>query len=309
MSTDPIFYKVRREKSHKGKDSFYSFRSEVAGKEGVEPHKTGGGDADSTALIDVEGDVIDVDGIDDPPPLPVKRSAAHSTSSSIRPAKKSKVAKTVPRKSLADAATASNVSKTTQPSPPVTAEERRLNRRRAELESKIHAALEARSTGVPASESNRIVCIPIRFDIRPSPCTTDTPMGPTSAQPLALKNGEIVLSSKLFSHVSTEQLRLLRRLETPKVLEILTAEFKKSLVEEYRVKKAKAKPAPSTHGTSLTANINSGEAETVCWCRLVMADGTCPRPSAVAPSSVGPNDHWRLPSNLAVRRASCLILK
>jgi hypothetical protein len=269
LSTDPIFYKVRREKSHKGKDSLYSFRSGAAGKEGVESRKIGGGDGDSTAVIDVEGDVIDVDGVDDPPPLPVKRSATHSTA---RPAKKSKVPKMIARKSRVEGATAvSNVSQmSTQSSPPVTAEERRLNRRRAELESKIQAALEARLTSMPESESNRIVCIPIRIDVHPSTSTIGIPTAPASTQqPLALKNGEIVLSSNLFSHVSTEQLQLLRRLETPRVLEILTAEFKKSLVEEYRMKKAKTKPTAARPGVSVsvsvTANVNSGEAENVRW--------------------------------------------
>ena len=144
------------------------------------------------AAIDVEGDVVDVDGVDDRPPLPAKRSAAaQSTSSVARPAKKLKVAKKTPRKSLVANVTAiSNVSQMTTPPPLiVNVEERRLNRRRAELESKIQAALEARSTSVPAPESNRVVCIPIRIDVRPStPSTAPIP----AQQPLALKNGEIV---------------------------------------------------------------------------------------------------------------------
>jgi len=216
------------------------------------------GDGDATALIDVEGDVIDVDSVDDDgPPLPAKRSGGmHSTGSAARPAKKSKVAKKKKSQKSRNGANAiSNGSRMTTPPPPlvVNAEDRRLNRRRAELESKIHAALGARSSSVTA----RVVCIPIRIDVHPSrACAIDTPAaGATSTQqPLALKNGEIVLSSKLFSHVTADQLQLLRRLETPKVLEILTAEFKKSLVEEYRAEKMKTKHGVTSNGANVTAS-------------------------------------------------------
>ena len=249
-----MFYKVRREKNNKGKDSLYSFRSGVVGNE---PRTSMGGDGDSMVVIDVEGDAVDVDGIDDQPSLPAKRSAAvQSTNAIARSTKKSKVAKKVPRKSLVEGVTAmSNGSQMiSPPSLVVTSEERRLNRRRAELEAKIQSALEARPTSVPALESNRVVCIPIRIDAHPSTST----LSASAQQPLALKNGEIVLSSKLFSHLSMEQLQLLRRLETPKVLEILTAEFKKSLMEEYRAKKVKAKPVVTSNGANLPANANLG---------------------------------------------------
>jgi len=216
------------------------------------------GDGDAMAPVDVEGYVIDVDNADDDgPPLPAKRSGGmHSTGSATRPAKKSKVAeKKKSQKSRNGANAISNGSRMTTPPPPlvVNAEDRRLNRRRAELESKIHAALGARSTSVPT----RVVCIPIRIDVHPSSaCAIDTPAAEATStqQPLALKNGEIVLSSKLFSHVTADQLQLLRRLETPKVLEILTAEFKKSLVEEYRAERMKTKHGVTSNGANVTAS-------------------------------------------------------
>ncbi|KAF8312882.1 hypothetical protein DL93DRAFT_1235328 [Clavulina sp. PMI_390] len=238
---------------------------------------------------------------DDPPPFAGKRPLVRqssSTSTNVRPVKKPKLSQKVPRRSLLDAAhlpassatpdsispsvpvsipnlaskssgslaSASTAMTSTTPhpsstpnptAPSLSLEERRRNRRRTELEETIQAALQERAAAVPPSEMNRVIGVPVRID---TPLPAGAPLD-EKKKPLELLRGEIVLSPKHFSHVSPEQLQLLRRLDLPVVLGILQKEVKKAYIEELRAKKAKeAREAKAKAPLSATSIVRDASA-------------------------------------------------
>jgi hypothetical protein len=245
-----VFFKAPRDRNQKGKDSLYSVKSAAP---------TGSKKAEDFAK-DVENELIDVDGVDDTVSLPVASNVFLPSPSSVsaRPGKRKPIKKSskktsppsndiplipaVPpslQSSTTLSATPTPVPAALPPSSALTAEDRRILRRRGELDATIQTTLAGRPAADPSSSvgGRAILCIPIRIDISATTESTATPSDRApSPSPLTLKNGEIVLSPKVFSHVSPDQLKQLRVLETTTVLEILRGELKKSLVEEYRKK-------------------------------------------------------------------------